>query len=106
MLEIKHPSTEANLQVTNQEFSDKMTWEAAQRAASELGSEWRLPDKEELEAIYQQLYKKKQGDFKKGVYWSSFQHGDNFAGYFNFNAGFAANGLKTIPYYVCAVRTL
>jgi hypothetical protein len=36
-----------------------MTWEDAKRACSELGSGWRLPNIDELKAMYLQLYEKK-----------------------------------------------
>lgn len=104
MLEIEIPSTGTKLQVANQEFSDQLTWEDAQKVSSELDGGWRLPNREELEAMYQQLHKKKKGDFKKGKYWCSIEHSTNFAWYYNFKDGYAAKGLKTIPYFVRAVR--
>lgn len=59
MLEIEISSTGTKLQVANQEFSEKITWEDAQKVSTELNGGWRLPNREELEAMYQQLHKKK-----------------------------------------------
>lgn len=47
MLEIEHPLTGDKLQVANQDFSNRMTWDMAIRACNELGGGWRLPSVEE-----------------------------------------------------------
>ncbi|MFM7661671.1 MAG: hypothetical protein ACKO6A_03325, partial [Bacteroidota bacterium] len=64
MLKITNPITGDELQVANQDFSDQMSWDEAKRACIELGSGWRLPTKEELVAMYEQLHKEGQGNFK------------------------------------------
>ena len=55
MLTIEHPLTGEKFQVANKDFSDKMTWKDAIDACKNLGSGWRLPTKEELEAMYEEL---------------------------------------------------
>jgi hypothetical protein len=70
-IDIVDPITGANLQVASQDFNNAMKWDEAMRACKELGDDWRLPTKEELKLIYEQLYKKGSGNFKTEVYWSS-----------------------------------
>ena len=56
------------------EDSDKemMNWDKAKEACKELGDGWRLPTKEELEAMYKQLHIEGKGNFMDGAwYWSS-----------------------------------
>ena len=105
MLKITNPITGDELQVANQDFSDEMTWEEAKRACNELGSGWRLPNKQELLEIYEKLHEKGQGNFKAAGYWSSTEDDDGYAWTFNFANGFANYyGGKDYPYYVRAVR--
>lgn len=73
MLTIEHPLTGEKLQIANRDFANKMTWDQATEACEKLGSGWRLPSVEELEEIYEQLYKKGEGNFldaKDTWYWS------------------------------------
>ena len=108
MLKITNPITGDELQVANQDFSDGMTWEQAKRACNELGSGWRLPNKQELKEIYEQLYEKGQGNFKADYYWSSTEgdgdDGGGIAWCFSFIDGSAYNDGKTSPGCVRAVR--
>ena len=104
MLKITNPITGDELQVANQDFSDEMTWEEAKRACNELGSGWRLPNKQELKEIYEQLHEKGQGNFKAAYYWSSTEGDDDDAWSFYFNDGYAPNTSKSGTNYVRAVR--
>ena len=105
MLKITNPITGDELQVANQDFSDEMTWEEAKRACNELGSGWRLPNKQELLEIYEKLYEKGQGNFKAAAYWSSTESdGGGGAWSFYFDDGFASNSFKSYAPYVRAVR--
>ena len=107
MLKITNPITGDELQVANQDFSDEMTWEEAKRACNELGSGWRLPNKQELLEIYEKLHEKGQGNFKSAAYWSSTEF-DNTTAYFSsfgYGYGYASFTNKTNnTYYVRAVR--
>ena len=104
MLKITNPITGDELQVANQDFSNEMTWEEAKRACNELGSGWRLPNKQELLEIYEKLHEKGQGNFKAAYYWSSTEDGNDYAWNFTFANGGAANNDKYSTYYVRAVR--
>ena len=107
MLKITNPMTGDELQVAYQDFPVTITWQEAKRSCSELGSGWRLPTKQELEIMYEQLHKKGQGNFKKEFYWTSSEDGNNHAWYFYFGNGNANYGChKNTPNYVRAVRDL
>jgi hypothetical protein len=107
MLTIEHPLTGAKLQVANKDFSDQMTWNKAIDACEKLGSGWRLPTIEELEAIYEQLHNKGQGNFKESDYWSSAEMGNLNAKTFSFSSGNDSwlYLSKSDTYYARAVRT-
>ncbi len=51
------------------------TWEEASAACDALildgHDDWRLPDRNELDAIYRDLYQKGIGDLKDDTYWTS-----------------------------------
>jgi len=76
LISIDHPLTGAKLFISLKDFKTPMTWSQAVESCKELGSGWRLPNIDELEAIFFQLHKKKLGDFKDKWYWSSTQHVD------------------------------
>ena len=65
-------------------------------------ADWRLPDKDELDLMYQNLHKEGLNDFAKAWYWSSSQDG-NDAWHQNFNNGnqrifskFEANRVRAV----------
>jgi len=94
------------LEVAEQDFSEAMTWNAAERACQNLGNGWRLPDKDELKAVYQQLHKQGKGNFKDVWYWSSSQYVSGYAWYVSFGSGNVDNYFKSVSYQVRAVRAL
>jgi len=49
--------------------------------------EWRLPQIDELEAMYHQLHKKGIGNFKNEIYWSATKFSADAAWYYDFNKG-------------------
>jgi len=76
------------IEVAEQDFPEQMTWMDAIRACEKLGKGWRLPSKEELKVVYEQLYKKGKGNFKTdNWYWSSSENNANSAWYFYFEDG-------------------
>lgn len=79
--------------VADYDFERPMNWAEAKRACENLGSGWRLPNNEELKAMYEQLYQMKNGEFylqdgkssnKPSEYWSAIENipGDNYEAYF------------------------
>jgi hypothetical protein len=108
--------------VADKDFENTMSWHDAKTACEKLGNGWRLPNNEELKAIYEQLYLKSIGDLyinqdgtQPSDYWSIEENTPNDeyeAYYFCFANGLLgntahANGRdKTEQYNVRAVRTL
>ena len=80
----------------------KMNWEDAMADCEALGDGWRLPDKDELNLLYQN--KEAIGGFATNYYWSSTEDGSNHAWRQNFYSGGQNNGSKDFPIYVRAVR--
>lgn len=103
MLKIIHPITGGEVQVAQNDFPEKMTWGEALRSCNALGSGWRLPTKEELEAMYKQLHVKGQGNLKESFYWSSTED-DDTAWLFDFDGGFTSDFNKHLTHFVRAVR--
>lgn len=104
MLTIKHPITGGEVEVAIRDFPNEMTWGKAIRECSALGGGWRLPTKEELREMYEQLYKKGQGNFTHNIYWSSSEASDSRAFHFSFGNSSVYSGDKLLTYYVRAVR--
>jgi hypothetical protein len=67
---ITSPTTGEQLQVAFQDLGG-MNWYEAKKACAELGNNWRLPTKEELEKMYEVLHLKGKGNFENLNYWSS-----------------------------------
>jgi len=89
MLELIIPSKK--LEVALYDFYGGMHWEQAIKACLELGPEWRLPYKAELEELYKVYYLNEIGNFKSGMYWC--QNDENEAWSLNFS-----DGLKLISH--------
>ncbi len=89
------------LEVADQDLSNSMKWDDAVRACQNLGSGWRLPDKDELMAMYEQLHKQGKGNFKNAWYWSSSQNFSGNAWGVDFGSGNVGN---YYDYQVRAVR--
>lgn len=120
-IDIVDSITGANLQVASQDFNNAMNWGEAMKECKGLGSDWRLPTKEELKSIYEQLHKKGIGSFKSEFYWtcsedSSFELDLNnieTAFFVNFKNGDANNfndmsphsASKDFEYFVRPVRS-
>jgi hypothetical protein len=75
------------LEVADQDLPNRMNWDDAVRACQNLGNGWRLPDKDELKAMYEQLHKQRKGNFKDTWYWSSSQYSSGGAWGVNFSFG-------------------
>lgn len=101
---IGKPFKIGNIEVTEKDFPKTMNWEDAKKACESLGNGWRLPNKNELNTLYQN--KDKIGGFTNDLYWSGTKEeyatpwGQNFGNgtmyYFN---------EKSYSLYVRAIRT-
>ena len=92
------------LQVAKEDFPLEMNWDNAMKACEELGNGWRLPTKEELVAMHEQLHKQGKGNFQHAYYWSSSKYGLFNAWCVNFgDCTWGASG-RNISYRVRAVR--
>ena len=98
--------TEETMQVAKEDFPDLMDWHDAMSACAGLGNGWRLPSKDELNAMYEQLHKQGKGNFKNTWYWSSSQVNSGGAWGVNFGTGGVNYGTKNGNYQVRAVRAL
>jgi hypothetical protein len=98
-----------NLEIALNDFPNLMTREEAIIACSNLGNGWRLPNKDELNVLYQNRYK--IGGFKDfHFYWSSTADPDvritNQYFYQSFKSGDIKKYFQDYKYLVRAVRTL
>jgi hypothetical protein len=66
--------------------------------------DWRLPDKDELNLMYQNLKTKGLGGFGNDYYWSSSESNANYAWYQYFSDGFQSKNYKNDTNSVRAVR--
>ncbi len=87
----------------------KLDWTNAITACNELElngySDWRLPTKEELDALYTTLKLHGKGDFENSSYWSSSEYNSYYAWRQSFNTGKVdRRGNKTKQQLVRAVR--
>jgi len=95
---------EDTMQVAKEDFPLEMNWDNAMKACEELGNGWRLPDKDELVAMHEQLHKQGKGNFQHAYYWSSSKYGLFNAWCVNFgDCTWGASG-RNISYRVRAVR--
>jgi hypothetical protein len=99
------PITGDKVQVALQDLGE-MNWYDAKKACANLGSDWRLPTKEELEVMYKELHLKGKGNFAKNWYWSSTEKDVYFAWFVHFDDGGAIELFKNIKVRVRAVRAL
>jgi hypothetical protein len=99
------PIVTTNFVIAQYDFPKKMNWDDAEKACAALGKGWRLPNKNELNTLYEN--RDKIGGFTKGDYWSSFENRTGIIadtqsfldGSHNFND-------QEDAYYVRAVKSL
>ena len=84
-----------------------LDWISAKNQCATLGNGWRLPTKEELIVVYNELHKNGKGDFSANWYWSSSELAGNKAWSVNFANGIVSNGnSQSLNAQVRAVRDL
>ena len=108
-LYIYSPFTGEQIQVAINDFPNEMTWHLAMSACEGLGKGWRLPIKEELSVMYEQLHKQGKGNFKtvnEESYWSSSQYYTDSAFKVSLGSGSVDVSKKSNYFHVRAVRTL
>jgi hypothetical protein len=93
------------LEVADFDLPIHMNWDDAVRACQNLPDGWRLPDMDELLAMYEQLYKQGKGNFERTHYWSSSQYNSDWAWEVAFFYG-EIRGAKSNPRPVRVVRDL
>ena len=107
MLIINSPTPGKRIQVFPNHFEEQMDWHNAEKSCNELEKGWRLPTKDELKLMYEQLHRKGIGNFKASLYWSGSESGKEQAWYFVFGSGGAINKRnKTVVCNVRPVRSL
>jgi len=89
---------------TSKGIIGRFRWDETEKACSALGKGWRIPTKDELNKLYQN--KDKIGSFKKGIYWSSSKFDGSRVWYQSFNNGNQGRKIKTLGYFVRAVKSL
>lgn len=103
---IGRPYRIGNLEIAQFDFADLMNWDDAYKACSNLGNGWRLPNRNEIEVLYNNLEKI---DCMQINYWSSYTL-DRSAWFQNFgySSGMEKNGFQYKIRYnrVRAVRTI
>ncbi|MBW6533911.1 MAG: hypothetical protein K0B11_02785 [Mariniphaga sp.] len=95
------------LEIWEEDLHTKMTKVEAEKVCSQLGEGWRLPDREEMEVIYDELFRKNEGNFKsKGAYWISDLTPDDFLLSFDFREGTTYMSVESSKEWVRPVKTL
>ena len=92
-----------NLEVAQYDFPKRMTYDDAKRACEKLGEGWELPDKDDLNILFQNISKIK--GFQDYYYWSSTEYDRNSAWYQRFKFGNKNYTNKSAMYYVRAIRS-
>ena len=90
------------LEVMTEDLEGRYTWDDAMKACADLGDDWRLPTKDELDLLYDN--KEKMGGGAKHNYWSSTEFANKIAWSQNFGVGGQNVSNKYTTYYVRAVR--
>jgi len=94
------------MQVAKEDFPSTMNWYDAMSACQNLGNGWRLPTREELMAMYEQLYKQGKGNFQRAYYWSSSQYDSRSAFGLNFYNRLVGNGHDRSKSNISQVRAV
>jgi hypothetical protein len=94
-----------NLEVAQNDFPGRPSWDVAKKLCSDLGDGWRLPTRAELDILYQNKYKISGLEFRF-AYWSSDEQYNNLAFYMSLADGRFGVLEKFNEGYARAVRSL
>jgi len=94
-----------NLEVAENDFPEKISWEEAFKVCLEIGDGWRLPSIDEAKILFKQ--RNKIGGFQEYSYWTSTELTSDFV----WNQGFTSgksdyNFSKNGPLCVRIVRSI
>jgi hypothetical protein len=94
-----------NLEVAQYDFPKNMNWADAEKFCDSLGNDWRLPNKDELNKLFQ--HKDRIGGFNGNWYWSSTVDENGDAWMQAFENKIEGTGFigKTMPLYIRVVRS-
>ena len=103
---IGNPVKIDKFEVAQYDFPKEMHWDDAKKICDSLGNDWRMPNKDELNILFQ--YKDRIGGFNGNWYWSStLDNNYNDAWMQAFGNKIEGTGFmsRTMPLYVRAVRS-
>jgi hypothetical protein len=102
---IGNPVKIDKLEVAQYDFPIGMHWDEAKKICDSLGNDWRMPNKNELNILFQ--YKDRIGGFNGNWYWSSTEDENGAAWMQAFDNKIEGTGFKSKPIslYVRAVRS-
>ncbi len=108
MIEIINSGTNDIIEVAKKDLTTAMDWYKAKKQSEKKGDGWRLPTKEELKIIYNDLHLKNLHDFGNVNYWSldEDEEDEDFAYGLCFDDGRTYWNNKISEEYVRLVRTL
>lgn len=101
---IGEPKKIRTLIIAQYDFPNQMNWNEAKEACANLGDGWRLPNKLELDLLFQN--KDKIGGFGLSGYWSSSEDSSALAWIKYFSSGNQSSTTKNFTAYVRAIRSL
>ena len=93
-----------NIEIAQFDLPTEVTWYNAKRECNELGKDWRLPTKDELDEMYDN--KDLIGNFVNTNYWSSTDHNSDYAWMQVFTHKLIAKTLKEGHINARAVKTI
>ena len=98
------PITLGDIEVAQHDFPNRMNWNMAKTACSNLGNGWRLPNINELNQVY--LNKKQLRDITDDGYWSSTLKSDTIVLLQYLTLGTQYASYSNLTYKARAIRSI